>query len=418
MTTWPPPFDQDGALYVFDARSGFFYEAESDFFYDPKTKLYYSNKKATYYQYVAGGDPPFRAVAVPHHQQQHRGEIHQQGAQCNISQAPQQQGGEGTQCSTGMSRTVHPGGSWAHLGTTSKQTEAGPGSKMKIAISLKTKTPLGGGASSTSGNRLAATASNDDTARDKNDATQGLTQESNVKKQHAADIAKWSDIQREKKNVAGASSCSALSTTNAKGGGGSNTVSNPTTTKSGQPVCLLCRRKFASLEKLQQHELMSALHKNNLAKKEAAEAEAAKKANETSSATSNAPLIEYRDRAKDRRSMYGPDFGPPSLHSNNAAGAAPSTPLEVGPSLDKAREVIVTETVKPVEALGDTNIGSKMLQKLGWKKGASLGRQEAGSNRPAANVHVDLMNDWQRIESAAQNPLDRNQGGVGREAKR
>jgi len=414
VTTWPPPFDQDGALYVFDARSGFFYEAESDFFYDPKTKLYYSNKKATYYQYVAGEDPPFRAVAVPT-QQPRRSEIHQQGAQCNISQAPQQQGGEGTQCSAGMPETVQRGESWAHLGAASKQTEAGPGSKMKIAISLKTKTPLGGGASITSGNRLAATACTGDTARDKNDTTQASIQESSAKKQHAADIAKWSDMQREKNNVAGASSYSALSTTNAKGGGGSNTVSNPTTTKSGQPICLLCRRKFASLEKLQQHELMSALHKNNLAKKEAAKAEAPKKANKTSSATSNAPSIEYRDRAKDRRSMYGPDFGPPSLHSSNAA---PSTPLEVGPSLDRAREVIVTETVKPVEALGDTNIGSKMLQKLGWKKGASLGRQEEGSNRPAANVHVDLMNDWQKIESAAQNPPDRSQGGVGREAKR
>lgn len=48
---WPSAFEESGANYVFDSRSGLFYEAESDFFYDPKNKMYYSNEKKVYYRY-------------------------------------------------------------------------------------------------------------------------------------------------------------------------------------------------------------------------------------------------------------------------------------------------------------------------------------------------------------------------------
>lgn len=48
---WPSAFEDSGASYVFDARSGLFYEASSDFFYDPKNKLYYSNAKKIYYRH-------------------------------------------------------------------------------------------------------------------------------------------------------------------------------------------------------------------------------------------------------------------------------------------------------------------------------------------------------------------------------
>ena len=43
MKAWPTPFEESGATYVFDTRSGYFFEKDSDFFYDPKTKLYYTS---------------------------------------------------------------------------------------------------------------------------------------------------------------------------------------------------------------------------------------------------------------------------------------------------------------------------------------------------------------------------------------
>ena len=59
---WPFDFEHHGWCYVFDARSGMFYEPLTEFFYDTKTKIYYGNKKKAYYRYKAGQNPPFEEV--------------------------------------------------------------------------------------------------------------------------------------------------------------------------------------------------------------------------------------------------------------------------------------------------------------------------------------------------------------------
>mmetsp|Transcript_17676 Transcript_17676/g.53914 ORF Transcript_17676/g.53914 Transcript_17676/m.53914 type:complete len:364 (+) Transcript_17676:628-1719(+) len=50
---WPPPFDEDGAAYTFDAASSYFYEPTSGFYYDPKAKLYYNAHSREYYRHSA-----------------------------------------------------------------------------------------------------------------------------------------------------------------------------------------------------------------------------------------------------------------------------------------------------------------------------------------------------------------------------
>ena len=81
----------------------------------------------------------------------------------------------------------------------------------------------------------------------------------------------------------------------------------------------------------------------------------------------------------------------------------------MGPSLDKARTVTTTEQLTPDQNLGESNVGNKLLQKLGWKSGASLGRKEdsISSNTEVNSAKMmdkldKLKQDWERIETIAR----------------
>ena len=153
-------------------------------------------------------------------------------------------------------------------------------------------------------------------------------------------------------------------------------------TKNGNPICIICRRKFEDDEKLRQHEELSALHKHQLEKRKKMIA----KSMET----------DYRDRATERRKMYEPD-------ADTKCTIAPPVDMSMvaeAPSLTKARTVVSTEEVAPSQILGETNIGNKMLQKLGWK-GGSLGAGKAES------TNDKLKQDWERIETLASTKRNR-----------
>jgi len=159
-------------------------------------------------------------------------------------------------------------------------------------------------------------------------------------------------------------------------------------TATNKPVCILCRRKFASIEKLKKHEERSALHKENLEKKrKEAEAKKHEEAN-----------MEYRDRALERRIMHGPE-----------QASMPALPRDLDTSTQREAEV-----VRPEDNLGTSNIGNQMLQKLGWKSGSSLGRGVEGGPDSAQNT---LIKDWEKIETLAatgqhgrMNPNSRENG--------
>ena len=50
---WPLPFETNGGAYLFQAKSGCFFEPVSEFYYDVKAKLYYNSIDGTYYHYDA-----------------------------------------------------------------------------------------------------------------------------------------------------------------------------------------------------------------------------------------------------------------------------------------------------------------------------------------------------------------------------
>ena len=191
-------------------------------------------------------------------------------------------------------------------------------------------------------------------------------------KRHAKDLDLWSERVKEQQQGEDNSQESQPSAKKIK------------TTASGQPICVLCRRKFANLEKLELHVKLSTLHRDNLAKKAAEDAARAKRHEAMQPSDTN-----YKDRSKDRREM----------HTSHAQGEADLSHAEavLAQSLGETTTPRPTEEVRPEDALGGSNMGNKLLQKMGWKSGDALGRNSEGGT-----TSDGLKNDWQRIESLAQ----------------
>lgn len=116
-------------------------------------------------------------------------------------------------------------------------------------------------------------------------------------------------------------------------------------------TCLLCKRKFPSVEVLNKHKVMSDLHKQNLVE--------FRKKNDLIPQMNG-----YRDRAAERRMKFGEDE-PPMIRKRYE----PSEPI--GPPINPHPPPNVVDT-----------IGGKMLQKMGWSEGRGLGKTEQGRIAP------------------------------------
>mmetsp|Transcript_3300 Transcript_3300/g.6897 ORF Transcript_3300/g.6897 Transcript_3300/m.6897 type:complete len:479 (+) Transcript_3300:110-1546(+) len=375
QTEWPPVFETSGASFIFDARSGMFYEPASDFFYDPKTKLYYSNKKQNYFRFVADANPQFQPYGVQQNIVTDGSTAFAHGVD-PVSEAtatavlPQADASASLSTETNASDTTKP------------LEKAEP--KSKIAICLKTSTLPSKDSAKQSLSQVAAIEKSkliEKKMISRKEASQSTPSTpapsaNHSHKVHAKDMDKWSERVKEMRDDA------TLKTPITEGGKETDAVQANTPkivkTPSGQPICVLCKRKFANVEKLHQHEKLSALHKENLAKKAAAE----EKIN--SADKNDAPKEVYRDRSKERRLLYG-DMQP---HS---------TPSHTDVLLAQSQKQTVTEEVRPEETLGTTNVGNRLLQKLGWKCGESLGTNKGGGD--GAN---NLKSDWEKIEALAQ----------------
>jgi hypothetical protein len=204
--------------------------------------------------------------------------------------------------------------------------------KKTIAISLKTKV-------------FASSEKNDNKKKKEETPLSTAQAVSRAKKLHASNIDRWSERGRE---ISG------------KG--------QVVRTKCGQPVCLLCKRKFTDLQKLERHEDLSEMHKMKLSKY-----------SNRKNITKETAAAHFRDRALERRVLHGADSDLPVarvLHSE---------------------EGHVADVVHPQHTLDESNVGNKMLQKLGWKSGTNLGRHAGTESSGGA-----LQKDWERIEQLAK----------------
>jgi len=320
---WPPCFDSAGASYVFDTRSGFFYEATSDFFYDPKSKMYYSNKKQAYFEYVEGENPPYR----PFTPKSKKNDEKDGSSDTEKNEQKEELKGDVKDKATTATVPVEK--------------------KKKIAISLKTK--------AMPSNTEDRTKTNGSSAITKPEVKKVAVEATPpIQKKHAVDIEKWCERAREKAAENGSSSPSQNQVNPEE----NHDITKHATTAGGKPVCLLCKRKFANAEKLEQHVKLSSLHKKNLEKQ--------------------ALNKNYRDRASERRSMY---------HTPETKEVDITNTI---PSLSQAREVTRTETQ---DILAQGNIGNAMFQKIASGSVKTV-KQGAGDQ---------LRQDWNKIENIANN---------------
>ncbi|XP_017107331.2 RNA-binding protein 5-A-like isoform X1 [Drosophila bipectinata] len=123
-------------------------------------------------------------------------------------------------------------------------------------------------------------------------------------------------------------------------------------------TCLLCKRAFQSLDILQKHLKMSNLHKENLAK-----------LNQNSAgASSGDGGLSYRDRAKERRLKYGESDPPPPNRSRERFEQ------EIKTLQSRQKD----SGAAPAMPISSSNVGSRLLQKMGWSEGQGLGRKNQG----------------------------------------
>lgn len=163
-------------------------------------------------------------------------------------------------------------------------------------------------------------------------------------------------------------------------------------------ACLLCQRKFKSLETLHRHGSESQLHKHNLANIDACRQGVMKKLesleNETSThgdaveentatrqtrastqpSTPALPVSLYRDRASERRAVFGADTPSKATKSSNNTlrvfdGPKPTTAAVA------LEEPLQSAPEKPIDS---DNIGSQLLAMMGWSQGQGLGLNRAG----------------------------------------
>lgn len=65
-TSWPLPFETNGASYIYQPSTGIFYDNTQKYYYCPKSKLYYSEVDGTYLtQAPPGSEYPFVPFEPP-----------------------------------------------------------------------------------------------------------------------------------------------------------------------------------------------------------------------------------------------------------------------------------------------------------------------------------------------------------------
>jgi len=365
---WPPIFESNGSSYVFDPRSNMFYEPNSDFFFDCNTKLYYSNKRKAYYSLLEG----------------ETGAVFQK-LSSTISTTNQ---------------SISPPSSSSILPAADPQEPAVVDTKKKgIAIHIRSKSLSRPRERSKSHGRrsMSRLQADIDVPRDPR------------QKEQIQNVEKWNN-QLSLKSTIEASREVALSVASilphpnttsamtnyanlqsvlgiAKATCSDLSIENPVstsgaspsiiTTRTGQPICVLCKRKFASLDQLRRHEEESELHKTNVAKR---------KAEELSSLLpiqppTTIPTVQYEDRAKKRRHLHA---DVPMVHR--------SRPEEV------RDPVVGAAVIDPESALNHDNVGNQLFQRMLVKSGTLDDPNKLASG----GLNDSIKEEWRRIESMSQ----------------
>uniref|UniRef100_K3WAK0 G-patch domain-containing protein n=1 Tax=Globisporangium ultimum (strain ATCC 200006 / CBS 805.95 / DAOM BR144) TaxID=431595 RepID=K3WAK0_GLOUD len=364
---WPLPFETGGGSYVFASEYGLYYDPDSLFYYDTQSKLYYSSFTGAYFRCNDGSkgiNATFEPFTPP-------------APVDNATYSGSAQPVKKPQSSVATGVTAVVGGFSMNLNKKDKK-------KKPIAFSIK-----------------AAAESNKAKETTTFTAAAGSTAVvgSSTKHKSAADIAKWSQLQRDAKVVEEATlelageqkqlpkSSPVTSKPVSAEANAKNDVTNLVDVVAEAPICLLCRRKFSSIELLRKHESLSKLHQENLAKA---------KANKEVLETQYREMVQERndrlgDEAKERGGKRQRISSATSVQHHQSSSAASEPPAPT-----------------PSAAL-ESGIGGKMLKMMGWKSGEGLGKHGTGITAPVAtigNTGGETVGIGMRTTKPAAPPID------------
>lgn len=339
---WPLCFDTNGGAYVFQAHSGCFFEPLSEFYYCPKSKLYYSAVTGVYYR-----QKPLAAAPS--------GMLTEDQLERFMPPVPSHP-------------FVPPSESPPVQSTPAVVVPPPVVQIMDVDEPAKTRKPvvlsLGIGKRVSAKETKVIGASPADVAKwmKRDDDDDNQTEQSRDAQAKAQAQLTQSAADKQQSNNNSNSSSSAVTSA------ASASASTTSSSSSAPPrfVCLLCSRQFQSAEHLSKHENQSKLHADNLAKKKAEE-EAAK--------------VEYRDRAAERRKLYGqPDVPIPE--------EVPRPPYVPPPPAMPVAVLAATMGIPPPPPAPVTadvsNPGAQLLRRMGWQEGEGLGKDGAGISEPIA----------------------------------
>lgn len=143
-------------------------------------------------------------------------------------------------------------------------------------------------------------------------------------------------------------------------------------------TCLLCKRAFQSLDILNKHIKMSNLHKENLQK-----LNLNSQNSDDGVGGGSGSGLSYRDRAKERRLKYGEVDPPPPNRSRERFEK------EMRKQTAQIQKQAHSNLAKvPID---QSNLGNRLLQKMGWSEGQGLGK----SNQGRTNI-IEVSSDRKR----------------------